>query len=389
MDLSKSLPIFLLHTPLYIRILLVSSMFLVCLGIYILLFPLVHNCVVVGVPIVLAAWFFSYRGMFLSLAATIVGLMIIDVVVLRVAFWLMPTLLVASISLGVAIIVGFLVALLRSTLDTLQAIQQAALYAEQQKLVALQQHQEAMKAEQVQRELNLLKDQFLMNVSHELRTPLTVISGYLALLKDFQDAIESSRRASFLEHAIESCEELRTLVDTILDAMTAESDILPPHLEILPLIQVVEDALKRVAPDAVCNHIIQREVPEVLTVWADRHYLQQILQNLLSNALKYSPEQTLVTIHAIQQENSTPDAPSQICLTVKDVGRGIPPAEIPLLFGKFVRLKRDMAGPVRGTGLGLYISRRLAEAMGGRIWVESSGITGEGSRFFVTLPTSP
>lgn len=71
---------------------------------------------------------------------------------------------------------------------------------------------------------------------------------------------------------------------------------------------------------------------------------------------------------------------------MQDAGPGIPPEELPLLFEKLVRLKRDLAGPTRGTGLGLYICKHLVEAMGGRIWVESSGRMGEGSRFCVTLP---
>jgi signal transduction histidine kinase len=402
-NMSRSLPISLLYTPFSIRAALVSGSFLICLALYILIFPLVHNCVVVGVPIVLAAWFFGYRGMVFYLAATIAGLMIVDVLVLRVAFWMMPVLLVATTCLGTTIIVGFLVALLRSTLDTIQTIQREALYAEQQKMLALQQQQEAQKAEQVQRDLNVLKDQFLMNVSHELRTPLTVISGYLALLKDFQDTLESSRRAFFVQHAIESCTELQQLVDTILDVMTAENDVLPLRPEALLLAQAVEDALNQVAPESIRKHIVQQDVPDTLVVWADHHHLQQIIQNLLSNALKYSPGQTLVTIHATQQNDDIKNSRdttnttnttnttiqntrAQVCLTVKDSGSGIPAEEIPLLFGKFVRLKRDMAGPVRGTGLGLYISRRLTEAMGGRIWVESSGIEGEGSCFFLTLP---
>jgi len=74
---------------------------------------------------------------------------------------------------------------------------------------------------------------------------------------------------------------------------------------------------------------------------------------------------------------------------VQDAGPGIPPEEIPLLFEKFVRLKRDLAGPTRGTGLGLYLCKQLVEAMGGSIWVESSGRIGEGSRFCFTLPASP
>jgi signal transduction histidine kinase len=78
-----------------------------------------------------------------------------------------------------------------------------------------------------------------------------------------------------------------------------------------------------------------------------------------------------------------------VCISVKDSGPGIPQDEIPLLFGQFVRLKRDLRGRVRGTGLGLYISKHLVEAMGGRIWVESTGIPGEGSRFCFTLPCTP
>ena len=77
---------------------------------------------------------------------------------------------------------------------------------------------------------------------------------------------------------------------------------------------------------------------------------------------------------------------SPVCLSVQDAGPGIPAEELPLLFEKFVRLKRDLAGSTRGTGLGLYICKQLVEAMGGRIWVESSGHLGEGSRFCVTLP---
>jgi len=76
-------------------------------------------------------------------------------------------------------------------------------------------------------------------------------------------------------------------------------------------------------------------------------------------------------------------------ISVKDAGPGIPPDELPLLFEKFVRLKRDLAGTVPGTGLGLYLSKQLAEAMGGRMWVESSGRAGAGSRFCFTLPAAP
>jgi signal transduction histidine kinase len=104
--------------------------------------------------------------------------------------------------------------------------------------------------------------------------------------------------------------------------------------------------------------------------------------------LKYSPVSSLVIISASPSDavGRESDSSSLVCICVKDTGPGIPAEEIPFLFEKFVRLKRDLSSPVRGTGLGLYISKELVEAMGGRIWVESSGIPGEGSRFCFTLP---
>ena len=78
-----------------------------------------------------------------------------------------------------------------------------------------------------------------------------------------------------------------------------------------------------------------------------------------------------------------------MCLCVQDEGPGIPPEELPLLFQKFVRLQRDLSGTVQGSGLGLYISKQFVEAMQGRIWAESAGIAGQGSRFYVALPGRP
>jgi len=123
-------------------------------------------------------------------------------------------------------------------------------------------------------------------------------------------------------------------------------------------------------------------------VWANRKYLCQILRNLLSNVFKYAPKQTPVTISVIVQEDSTQATTStpSVTISIQDAGPGIPLAEQQQLFEKFSRLKRDLASPVRGTGLGLYICKQLVEQMGGRIWVESSGHQGEGSRFCFTLP---
>ena len=125
-------------------------------------------------------------------------------------------------------------------------------------------------------------------------------------------------------------------------------------------------------------------------VLADKQYVHQVLLNLLSNAFKYSPMDTPIEVSARKYDNSTAKANnnSLVCVSIQDAGPGIPPTEAPLLFGKFVRLKRDLVGSVRGTGLGLYISKQLIEAMGGNIWVDSSGVVGQGSRFSFTLPNA-
>jgi len=127
-----------------------------------------------------------------------------------------------------------------------------------------------------------------------------------------------------------------------------------------------------------------------LHVKADPQYVRQVLRNLLSNAYKYTPKQTQVVVSARLGNTTQPVEHScqQVTICVKDQGPGIDPDDIPLLFEKFVRLKRDLSGPVRGTGLGLYISKQLVEAMKGQIWVESSGVAGQGSCFCFTLPAA-
>jgi signal transduction histidine kinase len=251
--------------------------------------------------------------------------------------------------------------------------------------------EEQQRAYEHQQHLTQLKDQFLINVSHELRTPLTEMYGYLELLLEYEERLDVAGRTTFLKHAMSGCEELTLLINNVLDAIHLDKETKPPCVQSLSVAQIVTDVLAQFDPRTLHNYDIQVHVAEALHVKADPQYVRQVLRNLLSNAYKYTPKQTQVVV-STRLENTTQQTGhscQQVTICVKDQGPGIDPDDIPLLFEKFVRLKRDLSGPVRGTGLGLYISKQLVEAMKGQIWVESSGVAGQGSCFCFTLPVVP
>jgi signal transduction histidine kinase len=237
--------------------------------------------------------------------------------------------------------------------------------------------------------LNDLKDQFLVHINHELRTPLTTMQGNLELLQLASTQLPS-RDLLFLHNALESCEELSLVVNNALDVVSIDGGR-TPHCERLSLAAVVRDVLEQFNPRKVAAYQIHIDVCEEICVWADLQFLRQVLRNLLSNAFKFVPEQTSIIINAdlynatAQEQHPRP----RIRISIKDAGPGIPPDERSQLFGKFVRLKRDHSGPVTGCGLGLYICKLLVESMQGQIWVESTGVEGEGSRFCFTLFAAP
>ena len=249
---------------------------------------------------------------------------------------------------------------------------------------------ERKQAEQ-QRLLNQLKDQFILSVNHELRTPLTEVYGYLELLSEYQGQIDAATQVQFLQNAKEGCQELILLVNNVLDALAIAEEVRPPQREELFIAPLVRDVLAHLDPRQEETDRLHLAIPEPLTVWANGQLLRQVLRNLLANAFKYCPKPAAVVISAVLDDPRAQgtDSTSHVYISVQDTGPGIPPAELPLLFQKFVRLKRDLSGPVRGSGLGLYISKRFVEAMDGRIWVESAGIAGQGSRFCVALPCPP
>ncbi len=265
--------------------------------------------------------------------------------------------------------------------------------------------QAASRAFERERELTELKDQFIIDANHELRSPIMALYGNLELLATLGDRASDEQRSRLFGRALRSGETVLRLLGSVLDVGTLGAG--PPRVSLAPvtLAPLVTDVLETFDPreigepelDAGANQprSVTVRVPAELRVMADEGRLRQILINLLSNALKYSAAGTPIAITA---ELMPPErrrrrgrgdgrAPTQeVRVSVRDHGLGVPPVDVRKLFSRFVRLERDIAGPVRGTGVGLYLCRALVGAMGGRIWVESSGVPGEGSTFHFTLP---
>ena len=378
------LPLSWLSLSLGKRLLIVTLSYWVGVAGLWFLFPLVHNGASMFLLIVSACWLFSYRGMLVSLVLNGIAFQLTYLFLLRGILPDQAFVEGGVIGFGTSLGLGLVVCWLRTAVDLVHVARQRALAAEQERLQALQAERQVTLAYEQQRKINELKDQFLLHVSHELRTPLTVLGSFLELLKEYFEQMEPMERTQALTRALASHEELVCLVNRVLDAVTVTGAFPSACCEGVPVRQVVQEVLAHLDPRDVEAYTIHLQVDEQIQVWADPQYLYRVLQNLLSNVFKYVPTQTVVSIEAAQP---TPFSP--VCLSVQDAGPGIPAEELPLLFEKFVRLKRDLAGPIRGAGLGLYICKHLVEAMGGRIWVESSGCMGEGSRFCVTLPPFP
>lgn len=229
------------------------------------------------------------------------------------------------------------------------------------------------------KELDKLKDQFIMTASHELRTPLTAVQGYIELLQNYNDRLSAEERAAFVAKAQRGCDELTLMVGNIMDASRVEVDIREVSMTAVSLAASVRHVLE------IMEGVTRREkrrvelsIADDVFIEADELRLRRIILNLVGNALKYSAAGSPLEISAsVENQVAT--------LRIRDYGRGVPPQDQARLFERFVRLERDMNSPVRGAGLGLAISKQLVEAMGGRIWVESSGEEGKGSVFAFSL----
>jgi len=218
--------------------------------------------------------------------------------------------------------------------------------------------------------------QFTADVSHELRTPITGIRGQLEVALMTAKNEEQLREA--IQVALEETERLSDFIKAMLQLSQAESGQLVLHKKPEDLCVIAADAIDRYAPAAEeAGLTMEADFPEQCIAEVDRVQIERLLDNLISNAIKYTPAGGRVRI-AIWHN------PHRVELTVADTGRGIPPEHQPHVFDRFYRVPSADATQIRGVGLGLSFVAWIAKAHGGRVDLKSA--PGEGSEFRVTLP---
>jgi len=238
-------------------------------------------------------------------------------------------------------------------------------------------NQALQEAKQAAEQANQAKSEHLSRMSHELRTPLNAILGFAQLLE--LDELDDEQRDS-LRHILSGAGHLLALINEVLDIAAIEAGRLHLSLEPVAVAEVVSEAISLVRPLADQHGIVLVSPTQIPTqhVLADRQRLKQILLNLLSNAVKYNRAGGSVHLACEQA------AGERLRIKVVDTGPGIASESIERLFVPFERLESDVMRGVEGTGLGLPLAQRLAEAMGGSLGVVSD--VGHGSTFWIQLP---
>ena len=222
-----------------------------------------------------------------------------------------------------------------------------------------------------------LKSQFLASMSHELRTPLNAIIGFSDLLAEKTADHLTDKQNRFIGHVRNGARHLLQLINDILDLSKIESGLLELRPETFSLTEAMPEVLSVIKPLAIAKKIRIEHAEETLSVYADRVRFKQILYNLLSNALKFTPEGGRVRV-----EGSSDG--SLVSIAVTDSGIGIRLEDQQLIFEEFRQTGESTKGVKEGTGLGLAITKRLVERQGGTIRVTSE--LGRGSCFTFTLP---
>jgi signal transduction histidine kinase len=223
--------------------------------------------------------------------------------------------------------------------------------------------------------LNKIKSDFVSVVSHEFRTPLTGIQGFSEMIRDESVTMEEAKE--FANDINLDAHRLARLITEMLDLDRMESGRMSTNRERVDLVASIRETAERMGATASDHQIVFEIEPGLPKIWADRDRVTQVLTNLISNAIKYSPDGGVITITA-----TTDKAMAHI--KVRDQGMGIPSGSLEEVFDRYSRLQTTKTRAIQGTGLGLPIVREICKLHGGRAWVEST--VGVGSTFHVTLP---
>lgn len=230
------------------------------------------------------------------------------------------------------------------------------------------------------REFDRTKSEFVSMLAHELKGPMTAISGFGRILEDQWEELDADRRNHILGIVNKEIGRLARLVDDLLDLSRMESGSIRYEIGAAGLKDLVRTVLS-VHTSLSRHHEVSLDIPDDLPpVRADGDRVRQVLINLLSNAARHSPEGSRITVSARPVEDRF------VQVSVADQGIGMRSEDLEHIFTKFVSLTKPAWVP-KGTGLGLFITKTIVEAHGGRIWVESE--PGAGSTFHFTLEAAP
>jgi len=224
-----------------------------------------------------------------------------------------------------------------------------------------------------------MKDDLIGLVSHELRTPLTVIMGSLNTVLSEGERLSAEDTQQLLQDAAQETESLSHLLGNLLELSRAQAERLFLYTEPVSIQSVIEETVSNISRQSP-THQFAIDLPKQLApVDVDALRLERILLNLLQNAVKYSPSGSQIRVFAKGERE-------HLVVGISDEGSGISPRDQAKLFRPFERLESSEPGRAKGIGLGLLVCKRLVEAHGGQIWVESE--PGQGSTFFFRLPFS-
>ena len=229
------------------------------------------------------------------------------------------------------------------------------------------------------KELEKIRQDFVANVSHELRTPLTTIKGYAETL--LEGALKEEVASQFVQVIKRHSDRLEKIVEDLLILSKIESKEFQLKMESLSVSELIGDVVEFVKEPLNKKRMTVSvgEISPTLSVYGDRQYLEQVLINILDNAIKYGREGGAITISATERDQR------EVEISVRDNGIGIPKEDLLRVFERFYRVDKGRSRELGGTGLGLSIVKHIVQAHAGRIRVESQ--LGQGSMFYVTLPT--